>query len=344
MCCSALFVLSHHFACKIIHCHIYTIFEVKSLRAVSTQKALVDYKGLMDDRRFMLVVPAPLPHTGKFLKTDATHRFLTQRQCPLLATIVVHLDNVTGTLTLSCTDQTGTSKLLQVPSVTVSTTPAADSPMIRSTLWSDIVSVQDMGEPAAAFFQQIIDLDDHVPDELKRAGVRMVVQAATDTRCADDAYVPAAARTWTGQSPAVALGDGFPVLIACEASLQELNRRLVEKGKEPLPMSRFRPNIVISGTEPFEEDSWKVIQIAGVLFHVVKGCPRCKESCTDQTTGKVTEEPLETLREFRALDPKNGENLYFAQNAIPAVGAVGQSIEVGATVQVLQHGEPVWGD
>jgi uncharacterized protein YcbX len=329
--------------------------SVKSLRAVSIPTAVVDSKGLVDDRRFMVVVNAPLPAWGSFGPDAATHRFLTQRQCPLLATVHVTLDNVTGTLTLSTTDETSritnVSKsrqqkvaLSNIESVTVHTKPPVDSPVYRSTLWSDVVTVQDMGDLAAAFFQQILDLDDRVPDELKRAGVRMVVQAANDTRCTDDIYVPAAARTWLGQSPSVALGDGFPVLIACESSLQELNRRLAVKGKKPLPMSRFRPNIVLTGTEPFDEDSWKVISIGGIMFHVVKGCPRCKESCTDQATGNVTEEPLETLAEFRALDPNNAENLFFAQNAIPAVGAVGQTIEVGATVQILQRGEPVWGD
>jgi uncharacterized protein YcbX len=318
---------------------------------------VVDSKGLVDDRRFMIVVNAPLPAWGSFTKDQATHRFLTQRQCPLLATVCVTLDNVTGTLTLSCTDETATSvstttkgkskskaKVVLPESITVNTKPAVGSPVYRSTLWSDLVQVQDMGDLAAAFFQQILDLDDRVPDELKKAGVRMVVQASNDTRSTDDKYVPAAARSWLGQSPATALVDGFPILIACESSLQELNRRLIVKGKKPLPMSRFRPNIVLTGTEPFEEDNWKIISIGGILFHVVKGCPRCKESCTDQTTGNVTEEPLETLAEFRALDPGNSENLFFAQNAIPAVGAVGQTIGVGATVQILQRGEPVWGD
>jgi uncharacterized protein YcbX len=315
---------------------------------------VVDSKGLVDDRRFMIVVNAPLPAWGSFAKDQATHRFLTQRQCPLLATVQVFLDNVTGTLTLSCTEETtsstqstktkGKSKVVLPEPVTVNTKPAKNSPIYRSTLWSDLVQVQDMGDLAAAFFQQILDLDDRVPDELKRAGVRMVVQAANDTRSTDDNYVPAAARSWLGQSPSTALVDGFPILIACESSLQELNRRLIAKGKQPLPMSRFRPNIVLTGTEPFDEDSWKVISIGGILFHIVKGCPRCKESCTDQTTGTVTEEPLETLAEFRALDPANAENLFFAQNAIPAVGAVGQTIGVGATVQILQRGEPVWGD
>jgi hypothetical protein len=152
----------------------------------------------------------------------------------------------------------------------------------------------------------------------------------------------------------VALSDGFPILIASEASLLELNRRLEVKGKPKLPMSRFRPNIVIGAAaaadgdtevlEPFEEDRWKVIRIGDVVFHVVKPCPRCKESCTDQLTGEVTSEPVATLREFRALDPSNSENVYFAQNAIPDVASAGKSIRIGDGVEVLQWGDPIYSD
>jgi uncharacterized protein len=125
--------------------------------------------------------------------------------------------------------------------------------------------------------------------------------------------------------------------------LADLNRRLKEKGKEMLPMSRFRPNIVIQGTTPFSEDRMKIIQIGETIFHVVSSCPRCKESCTDQLTGVVTEEPVLIMREFRQPtgDP---DGVYFAVNAIAAPGSVGNTIRVGDVVKVLQWGEPVWGD
>ena len=115
------------------------------------------------------------------------------------------------------------------------------------------------------------------------------------------------------------------------------------KGKPAIDMSRFRPNIVVQGSsvKPFEEDYWKVISINGVIFHIVKGCPRCKQSCTDQVTGQVYQEPLATLAEFRATTVRK-EDLYFAQNVIAAMASQGQNISVGATVKVLQRGAPVW--
>jgi uncharacterized protein YcbX len=308
------------------------IHPVKSLRPVSVKFATLDTKGFVDDRRYMLVTPAPLPAWGSFGSHDPTHRFLTQRQCLSLATVVAELQD--GTLRLS-------SFKLPNESVSISVTPLPGSALYRATLWSDMVQVRDMGEQVAAFMQKLVNQDNAMPDELKDS-VRVVTQDRRDGRIADDKYVPASARTSTGRTPSVALTDGFPILLACEASLDELNRRLQQKGKGSLPMSRFRPNIVLSGTMPFEEDHWKVIAIDGVLFHIVKGCPRCKQSCTDQQTGDVTDEPLATMAEFRALQPGNKDNLYFAQNVLSAPGSNGKRISVGARVQVLQRGDPVW--
>jgi uncharacterized protein len=132
-------------------------------------------------------------------------------------------------------------------------------------------------------------------------------------------------------------------LIASEASLSELNRRLKEKGKELLPMSRFRPNIVIKGTTPFMEDKMKVIQIGETILHIVSCCPRCKQSCTDQMTGIVTDEPVMTLRDFRTA-PNDPDSVYFAVNAIPAPSSIGKTIRVGDAVKVLQWGDEVYGD
>lgn len=131
-------------------------------------------------------------------------------------------------------------------------------------------------------------------------------------------------------------------LIASEDSLAELNRRLVANGKATVPMARFRPNMVIRGLPAFAEDRIKTLLVGrDVVLHVVTSCPRCKQSCTDQETGEVTEEPVQTMREFRQL---SGDNVYFAVNAIPAPGSVGKTIHPGDAVRVLKWGEPVWGE
>ena len=316
---------------------------VKSLKAEACDSVVLDVKGFVNDRNIMIVAPMPLPMYKKAWDVyDATYRFMSQRQCPTLATVTAKLDASSNKLTLS-------SPVLRDISVTVSTSPSLDAPVYRARLWDDDVLVHDLGDAAAAFFQQIFNRDQHHMDVVAGTTdnkVRLVIQSPIDKRLTNDQYTPASARTaWGLHAPPVSLCDGFPILIACETSLDELNRRIKSKGdKEALPMSRFRPNIVIKGTrEPFEEDRWKVISIDGVLFHVVKGCPRCKQSCTDQNTGEVDDEPLATLSEFRAMTPhRHADNVYFATNAIPAIGAAGKTISLGAKVQVLQWGPPQW--
>lgn len=164
------------------------------------------------------------------------------------------------------------------------------------------------------------------------------------------------------------------ILVATQASLDELNMRLAkvsgwdssctstfvtygpvirfltswQRGKSELPMSRFRPNIVIdNASKPFDEDNWKAIQIGkgkdSVILHIAKGCPRCKQSCTDQLTGERGEEPVGTLSEFRALGTDKAD-VYFAQNAV--MNGTSQcykgKIRVGDPVTILTRGPPVW--
>jgi uncharacterized protein len=183
---------------------LYT-YPVKSLRAVPCDAAVLDSKGFVGDRRFMLVTPAPLPLWGKFGPDDATHRFMTQRQCPSLARVVASFKD--DKLTLS-------SDILPNERCTIPTEVATDAAakIYKSTLWGDIVSVQDMGDEAARFLQRIVAADTEVPDELKQE-VRLVVQYIKDTRTANDKFVPAAARTLTGKNPSVAFADGFPMYV-----------------------------------------------------------------------------------------------------------------------------------
>jgi uncharacterized protein YcbX len=292
------------------------IYPVKSLRAVSLTSSKLDERGLVNDRRFMIICPNPPPlHGGP---VDATHRFVTQRQYPALATSVATFFDSTLILTRGKDSVTVKMEMLE-----------DGSKKYRARIWDDVVEVVDAGDEAAAFLQSIIT----------ERGVRLVAMSPGDPRCADDAYLPPEARTWNGGVPRVALSDGFPILIACTASLEELNRRLFQRGKDAIPMSRFRPNIVIETKLPFEEDTWKVIQIGDAVLHLVKGCPRCKQSCTDQLSGNVSEEPLVTLGEFRALGHSK-EDVYFAQNAVPH--DVGTTLTVGAAVKILKRGDPVW--
>lgn len=122
----------------------------------------------------------------------------------------------------------------------------------------------------------------------------------------------------------VSFADAYPFLLVSRASLADLNSRL----QHPLPMNRFRPNLVITGTTPFAEDSWKQIRVGELLLDVVKGCARCAVTTVDQRSGRPDgPEPLKTLATFRRHD---GE-VWFAQNAVhhaPGRLRVGDPVEV----------------
>jgi len=107
----------------------------------------------------------------------------------------------------------------------------------------------------------------------------------------------------------VAFADAFPFLLIGEGSLADLNRRLLARGADPLPMNRFRPNLVVAGTTPYEEDGWRQVRIGDVSFRVVKAAGRCVVTTTDQATAAVGTEPLATLAKYR----KEGKAVLFGQ-------------------------------
>ena len=120
--------------------------------------------------------------------------------------------------------------------------------------------------------------------------------------------------------------DGFPFLLISEASLDDLNGRLAT----PVPMNRFRPNLVVAGAEPFAEDRWRRIRIGPLTFRVAKPCPRCVMTTVDQARGmSPSTEPLRTLATFR----RNADGqVDFGQNLLHAGAG---RLEVGMPVELL---------
>lgn len=121
-----------------------------------------------------------------------------------------------------------------------------------------------------------------------------------------------------------AFSDGFPVLLLSQASLDDLNKRL----GSPVPMARFRPNIVISGSEPYAEDDWKLLKIGDFTLRIVKPCSRCVIPSIDIETAERTGEPTKTLSKYRRLN----NEILFGQNAIFDGQGV---VKTGMSVQVV---------
>jgi uncharacterized protein YcbX len=183
-------------------------------------------------------------------------------------------------------------------------------------VWGDRVAAVDEGEEAAAWFSRVVGQP-----------VRLVSIADDFSRVIDTEYLT--------QPTETGFADGYPMLLISEASLDALNERLAAKGEKPVPMSRFRPNVVVSGTAPFVEDTWRRVRLGDVPCEVVKPCKRCVITTLDPQTGTAPspKEPTATLAEFRRW--KGG--VIFGQNVVHrglGVLRVGQPV----TVEAAAHG------
>src|SRR5262249_4028870 len=134
---------------------------------------------------------------------------------------------------------------------------------------------------------------------------------------------------FAGPTPApLSFADGFPILVCNAASLAQLNTRM----PEPIGMERFRPNIVLEGLEPFEEDRIAELRFEDVTLRLLKPCTRCVSTATDQRTGDPSINPLPVLRAFRFDKALLG--VTFGENAVISRG-VGLLLKRGAICEVV---------
>ncbi|WP_299595199.1 MOSC N-terminal beta barrel domain-containing protein [uncultured Microbulbifer sp.] len=189
--------------------------------------------------------------------------------------------------------------------------PTADAERRTVRVWSDDVTARDAGdEPAQWLSEQL------------QTPVRLVAMGEEFSRPLE---VPREDRQ-------VGFADAAPLLVISQASLDDLNSRLVE----PVSMLRFRPNLVISGCEPFAEDNWKTLTIhthdGPLTFDCTHPCARCAIPGLHPFTGRAQKEPLKTLASYRRWE--DGQ-IYFGMNLAPAAAeqkaatiCVGDRIEV----------------
>ncbi len=181
-----------------------------------------------------------------------------------------------------------------------------DSPRRPVTVWEDHCSALDCGDEAGAWLSQFLGV-----------ACRLVFFPDDEVRQVDPAYAQPGDRT--------AFSDGFPILLISQASLDDLNRRLAM----PVAMRRFRPNLVVTGCEPFAEDNWKQIRIGGIIFRIVKPCSRCVIPNIDPDTAEKSAEPTRTLSRFRLQEKK----IFFGQNVIAESQG---ELELGMPVEVIE--------
>jgi uncharacterized protein len=240
----------------------------------------------------------------RFLVVDPSGRLLTQRVLPDMAKISATYD---ATSLILSADGVGT--------VTVPRRVADGSATIKIvSVWkSDGLRAEDCGDEAAQWLGAFL-----------RSEVRLV-------RIGAEFHRPV---TKTAAKPGdlVTFADAVPFLIHSEASLADLNDRLVARHEEPVPMDRFRPNIVVSGCAAYAEDTWPRIRIGAVVLRPAGPCARCIVTTTDQLTGARGKEPLLTLSLYRR-DPKEPTAVNYGQNYIHETKS--GTIRVGDPVEII---------
>jgi MOSC domain-containing protein len=235
-------------------------------------------------------------HDREFMVIDRYGDFLTQRELPRLALIRPRR----------------TEDLLELSAPGMPLywlTPLVEGGSTTVRVWRDHVAAIDQGDSVADWLSEF--LGEHC---------RLVRQVDSAIRHVDRAYA-------TDPRDQLGFADGYPLLLLSEESLADLNRRLAE----PLPMNRFRPNVVVRGVaEAFAEDCWARIRIGEVECSAVKACARCVITTTDQLTAERKPEPLLTLTAYRRVP----RGVLFGQNVIHHTRGV---LRVGDPVDVLSR-------
>lgn len=239
------------------------IYPVKSLAGIEVSNWPVNKKGLLHDRKWMLV--------------DQQNQFLSQRRLAKMALIKTQL---TATELILSTTTTG--------SISIPINPQGGSE-ISCTIWKDQCLSKTISPEVDQWLSDFLAID-----------CKLVYQPSEVSRFVDPEYA--------NKTDIVNFSDGFPFLITSEASLDALNTAL----EQPIPMERFRPNLVIADCTAYEEDSWREIVINHINFRLPKPCSRCAVPTINTETAQKNKEPLTTLNRLRKWNKK----VYFGQNAI----------------------------
>lgn len=242
-----------------------------------------------------------LLHDRHWMLARPNGRFVTQRELPRMALIGTRVGSDGLTLTAP-----------GMPALEVPRIPAGESRPV--TVWKFDGRGIDCGAEASAWVTRYLETELSL----------VAFDVDTPRTCSPD---------WTqGVHAITEFADGFPLLVISRASLADLNTRLASKSQRPLPMERFRPNLVIDGVAAFDEDRMHELRVGGVTLRMVKPCTRCSITTTDQQTGMVDGvEPLRTLKEFRFDRELKG--VCFGQNAI-VVSGVGERLRVGDSFEI----------
>ena len=230
----------------------------------------------------------------RWMLVDENHRFLSQREAASMALIGAQPRAAGLELSLD-----GDNIFVREPT--------DDAGLVMVRVWEDTVRALDGGDDVASWLSERLGQT-----------CRLVYMPDSARRYVDGVYAS------DGQT--MAFADGFPILLISKASLDDLNSRL----QQPVPMNRFRPNLVVEGCGAFAEDNWRRLRIAGIEFEVAKPCARCAIPSIDQATAQKGSEILTVLASYRRGEDRQ---IYFGQNLLYGGGG---ELKIGDAVEVLE--------
>jgi uncharacterized protein len=231
----------------------------------------------------------------RWMLVNEQGEFMTQRTLPQLALFRTSIE----------ADHLSITHKLENMSISVPFEAAAETRTVD--VWSDRCRARLVDAKIDQWFSDLLSLKCsliYMPDTTKRR---------VDGRYAQNKEI-------------TSFSDAYPFLIISQASLDDINNRITEQ----LPMNRFRPNIVVTGSMPFEEDEWAHFAINEIDFYGVKLCARCVMTTINQDNATQAKEPLKTLSTYRLKDKK----VFFGQNLLHKGEGV---VSIGDEVTVLER-------
>lgn len=230
------------------------------------------------------VLPKGLQFDRRWMLVDDKLRFLTQRNVPQMALCKMSLA------------ENGNKISVGIKGESYHLPMNWGGEAFMAEIWDDVVKVTEPDLTLSKWFSDRLGIS-----------CKLVAFPEENPRPVDPDFA-------LGTNDQTSLSDGYPILVIGQSSLDELNTRLTD----PVGIDRFRPNIVFTGGQPHEEDTWRRFAIGKVAMEGVKPCARCTVTTINQQTGEAGKEPLATLNSYR----KMGNKVLFGQNVIPLESGV----------------------